>query len=421
MNRYEKKKVHFENAHRAGEKPPAELDFAALAKEYGLSRGQTGPVSAREADRYDIGRSFVEGQKPFAEYAYSNVATYKATRSVDAEFKHGFLFWITDDVKECVPKFTDPGVRQLVIETWKMVHARKLAEDKAKALADEARKAGKSLAKAFASQPGLRVTQPEPFTWLTYGSALSMNSNYIPVLSQVEGIDQPGQALMQEVFGLQPGEIGVAFNQPKTVSYVIRVVEFTPPAKTLLTEFESYPVNQYLAAAAGDYQENLRTWLKELQSSAGLVWQRKADEQAQEQSPGSALRRPNHSTIQTEPFPVKWSVLGALPTLVVGKFSREKLRLEGIRGAAYRIIERPNDLCMLYAELSDRALHGWKCSILGSFRKPCWSRIETPERRSSVKTAHTAITSIMSPSLKELFVSRVAWRFFVRTACAKVR
>ena len=64
MNQYEKKKVHYENAttHRAGEKPPAELDFAALAKQYGLSRGQTDLVSAKEVVRYDIGRSLVEGQ-----------------------------------------------------------------------------------------------------------------------------------------------------------------------------------------------------------------------------------------------------------------------------------------------------------------------------------------------------------------------
>ena len=44
-----------------------------------------------------------------------------------------------------------------------------------------------------------------------------------------------------------------------------------------------------------------------------------------------------------------------------------------------------------------RAWHGWKCSIIVSFRKPCWSRIEIPERQSSVKTAQTAITSIVSP------------------------
>ena len=49
-----------------------------------------------------------------------------------------------------------------------MVQARKLAEDEAKPLAAEARKSGKSLEKAFARQPGLRVTLIEPFSWLTY-------------------------------------------------------------------------------------------------------------------------------------------------------------------------------------------------------------------------------------------------------------
>ena len=78
----------------------------------------------------------------------------------------------------------------------------------------------------------------------------------------------------------------------KTVAYVIRLVEFTPPTKTLLLEFESYPLNQYIAAAAEDYREALRAWTKAMQTSAGLAWQRKADEQTQSSGDGPRTPEP---------------------------------------------------------------------------------------------------------------------------------
>ena len=57
---------------------------------------------------------------------------------------------------------------------------------------------------------------------MTYGSVPADASASPPKLSEVEGVDMPGEAFMRTVFGLKQDGIGVAINTPQTVAYVVR-------------------------------------------------------------------------------------------------------------------------------------------------------------------------------------------------------
>ncbi len=224
MNEWQRKKLRYGHKHQPDEKPPADLNFAALAKANGLRSGQTPLISAVDASQYAIGRSRIDDRVPFATYAYQTLATLKPTHSTDERGRQ-YLFWIVDETPDRVPAFGDKGVREEATEVWKMVQARKDALTAAKRLAQEAQAAGKPLKKFFADRPDIGVVQPEPFTWMTYGNVASSTSYAPPVVSEVEGVNMPGQAFMREVFSLKQGEVGAAMNQPQTVAYVIRAVD----------------------------------------------------------------------------------------------------------------------------------------------------------------------------------------------------
>ena len=164
--------------------------------------------------------------------------------------------------------------------------------EKANKLAEQARGKGKdgSLKKAFAGRPDIHVTEAGPFSWMNYGSVSPMSSYAPPELSQVEGIEKPGTGFMQEVFDLKENEVGVAMNQPKTVAYVIRLVEVSPPYTVRFDEFKTQPLNKYASLAIEDRYEASKAWQKELETSAGLTWERKPHEADERRS--SAGRGP---------------------------------------------------------------------------------------------------------------------------------
>jgi hypothetical protein len=64
-----------------------------------------------------------------------------------------------------------------------------------------------------------------------------MSSGGEPELSQPEGLSMPGDEFMRAVFALEPGGVAVAFNEPRTVCYVIRLAELDPPSAALKEKF----------------------------------------------------------------------------------------------------------------------------------------------------------------------------------------
>ena len=82
---------------------------------------------------------------------------------------------------------------------------------------------------------------------------------------------------MKAVFGLSPGETGVAANQPRDTYYVVRLVDYDRPSEDMRNEFAAEPPTRYMAVADADRREIYRSWLADLEREAKVHWLRPAD------------------------------------------------------------------------------------------------------------------------------------------------
>ncbi|MBN2473772.1 MAG: SurA N-terminal domain-containing protein [Pirellulales bacterium] len=256
---------------------PADLDCDLLATQNGLVTEATGLISELDAQDLDIGKSFVDYRTRFPAYAFQrDWQEYSSAMSIsladDLLPKSRYLFWKTEDIGAKTPEFEDKGVREQVLGAWKMVEARKFAEEEAERLAKEARASGKPLQEALADQPDVTVTSTPPFSWMTYGSVPEGSSRTAPRLSEVEGVELRGPDFMAAVFALKTGEVGVAMNRPQTIAYVIRVTSTSPSENLLRTKFESDRYGTYMVLAGEDQNRIFRQWLEEIRLAAGLEW-----------------------------------------------------------------------------------------------------------------------------------------------------
>ncbi len=229
--------------------PPAALDFDKLAKEYGISAGRTELMSQWDARGSEIGMSWVQMREPVYQFAFTSFSKFRPADSIGLKGDL-YLFWKTAEAKEKIPKFADEGVRDRVLAEWKLVHARPLAMKEAETLAADADKSGKPLKQAFAEQTDLHVVTPPPFSWITFGSVPLGSAPGAARISQVEDVDAPGNDFMRAVFRLDPGSSAAAFNAPKNIVYVIRLVEFTPSEDVLWKQFEVDDFSKYAPAGA---------------------------------------------------------------------------------------------------------------------------------------------------------------------------
>lgn len=275
-------------------------DFAQLAAQTGIEAKKTELFSQREGSelQLDIAKSTVSAgtqPTPFLLYAFDSLTEHRPARSQDNEGNY-YLFWKTVQEPERVPKLEEEGIRSMVVNSWKMIEARGAAEAEAERLAEAARakqeasKDPASLATALAGEKDITVQSTDPFTWLDVNSIqLYMWGYGRPRLGTIqltapapkegekpaepETVQLVGSAFMKTVAGLEKGGIGVAWNEPKTVAYVVRMVDATPEAKELQSLFLSSADAQQLQVVASlDKGDAFREWIKSLEAKVGLQW-----------------------------------------------------------------------------------------------------------------------------------------------------
>jgi hypothetical protein len=259
---------------------PVGPDIAKIAKLQGLEGGRSDLVNASQAVAAGgIGGSF--------DFSVSREFGMRQLRWNDAIFGAGaqmlqpftsrdvegnrYLSWKVEDQPEFTPSFQT--VRDDVLRAWRIVEARPQARKRAEELAAEAKAAGKPLADLFAGREGLEVEKVGPFTWLTRGTAPFGSA---PMLAQPEGLAMPGEELMQAVFGLQPGESTVAFNEPKTVCYCVRLVDLEPTEDALKEQFlaGSADPRRVAQVAEGDMRGVYDRWFEAIEARQGVDWKR---------------------------------------------------------------------------------------------------------------------------------------------------
>jgi hypothetical protein len=228
----------------AGIEAPRPPDVAVIAEKQGLQSGRSELVAADAAFAAGgIGGSFEFVQDPNSRFGIrqqrwldqmygAGSMSLRPIRSRDVEGNR-YLSWRTEDQPEFTPSFDTarPGVER----AWRIVEGRGLAKGRADEIARQADGKQQSL-EATLPQAGtggteLKALQAGPFSWLTQGMAGG------PVISQPEGLSMPGDEFMRAVFSLEPGRTAVAFNEPRTVCYVIRLVSQEPPTAALQEKF----------------------------------------------------------------------------------------------------------------------------------------------------------------------------------------
>ena len=216
----------------AGVEAPRPPDLAKIAEKQGLVSGRSDLVAPDAAFAAGgIGGSFEFVQDPSSRFGIrqqrwldqmfgTGSMSLRPIRSRDVEGNR-YMSWRTEDQPEFTPSFET--ARSGVERAWRIVEGRGLAKKRAESLAQQTSFGGDET----------KAVKVGPFSWLEQG----MSGGGALVLSQPEGISMPGDEFMRAVFSLEPGKTAVAFNEPRTVCYVIRLVSQEPPAAELQEKF----------------------------------------------------------------------------------------------------------------------------------------------------------------------------------------
>lgn len=251
-------------------------NFAELAKEEQVSFQETPLVSFFELSEDKSLGAARYGQLPFPRHAFMSMnALYEPIAAEDVE-GNVYLVWKIAQADEEVPKFED--IRDTVLAKYQQVEARGLARKRAEELAAKARSSKEPLAKSTADS-GFKLVSPPPFSWMTLGTTAENANGRVPMLSEVADIERPGDAFMRATFGLDPGDMGVAFNQPEDICYAIQLLEYNPPAGELEASFAREDFRRYLNVAVGEKQQLLRAWLTQIEKEAGVKWLQEPSQQ----------------------------------------------------------------------------------------------------------------------------------------------
>lgn len=221
---------------------------------------------------------------PFAAYVFSSRGTYFPTESkeipeansIEAILKGRktvhYLFWKTTDVAARVPEFKE--YRGQVELAWKNRAAREMAEKDAAEMAKKAAESSKPLVELFP-----QAKRTNQFSWFKPDLSGGFNGRQRATeLSEVDNVEDAGPEFMEAVFSLTDGEVATAFNNPKTVCYVIRAVTVTPPRSQLYELFTIDQFDQYEQFGTQDVRRLIRDAEESLIAQSGLKWLREPRE-----------------------------------------------------------------------------------------------------------------------------------------------
>jgi peptidyl-prolyl cis-trans isomerase D len=223
-------------AKKTGETPKAKLpqakDLKAVAQSQGLSHETTPLLTRERAETYgqistsEVGTSRLSGGRKFAEEMFDPKTNLFEPVELTDPLGRRYLARKLDDQAPRVPPLEE--IRPEVVLAWKTEQARPLAETAAKAFADKVRKEGATIKED--NVDGRPVIVTDPITRMQPGFPLpgQFFQTGPPIPTEIAKIPNPGQALRDAYFGLEPGTVAVAPNQPKDTYYVLTLAERIP-------------------------------------------------------------------------------------------------------------------------------------------------------------------------------------------------
>jgi len=261
-------------------KEPTPLDPDALAEKCGFTAGERPLVDEIEIGDYELGKayrfSFNQQQVQtitFARIAFAEgIPLYKADQIRSSEVDVEFLYWKVEEQEPYVPELAD--IRDEVVDAWKQGKALQVAKVEADELAETIKDA-KPMKESLDEELAEKVVETNEFSWMTFG-AMAMGYGQ-PSLSSVDGVEFAGMDFMEAVFALEPGETGVAVNEPQTFVYVVRVVSESPDEDERRKNFLERGVTfQTFHIAAIERDRTMEQWYRGLDKEMDVTWHRPA-------------------------------------------------------------------------------------------------------------------------------------------------
>jgi len=271
----------------SGVEPPRPPDLEKIAEKQGLGWSRSELVSADAAVAAGgIGSSFERFSDPTNPFGFrawldqmygSNTMTLRPITSRDVEGNR-YLSWKTEDQPEFTPSFAT--ARADVERAWRILEARGLAKRRAEEITRQAAATGQPLAstvqelsKDDARGGGLQATEVGPFSWFAQDAVAAGGP---PRMSEPEGVSMAGEEFMRAVFSLEPGGTAVAFNEPQTVCYAIRLVAQDPAPEQLREQFVTARGDRQRTAMLeqGEMSRSFQATIEEMEKRRGLEWKR---------------------------------------------------------------------------------------------------------------------------------------------------
>ena len=250
---------------------PEPTNLKDLAAKEGLDHEITPLLDADKASLYgaissaEIGLTPQSGGRKFAEEMFDP----KSSLFEPVEFTNftgrRFLVRKLKDVAPRVPTLDE--IRSDVVLAWKIQQARPLAQKAAEALAEALRKdPSKLVGEVIDGKP---VITTQPIVKLQPGMLLPGQFGP-PTLSEIPEIPLAGDELRDASFGLRPGQIAVAHDEPESRFYVLSLnSRLEAPFAALYAPNSDY--FRYRNEAFGDARKKRdEEWMNELRTQAGL-------------------------------------------------------------------------------------------------------------------------------------------------------
>jgi hypothetical protein len=252
---------------------PPRPDLRPIAKQSGLTL-ETSPLLSKEAaaNYGEIGQAHVgftrAGDRTFVDEMFSMPVILFEPIDLMNEKGRAFLAWKIADNPPHVPPLAE--IRPEVVYFWKLEQARPLAQKAADEIAAKARQAGGTLTIEIAGSRPIFATAPLA---KLEASMLPMPGQFSPLRprpTEIPEIADPSDELRDLLFELEPGEVAVAADMPKSHYYVMALNKRYPVSYVALYgstgQFMEMKVNVLQEARERLYN----SWMDRLRTEAGL-------------------------------------------------------------------------------------------------------------------------------------------------------
>jgi hypothetical protein len=270
----------------------SEEELRKIADSLGMKFDKTPLINERELTEIPgLGRAVEAGMndaprsdiQTIVDLAFGSEALCRVFKAEAINPEASYIAWKVQDAPVHVPRLTEPGIREQVVNAWKRVESLPLARKRATELADRIRKQGNDLKAALAGETvtgnprGLAVTvsgeSPE-FSFYRDSSAPSMFGQRGPsiALDKPIVVNNPGRKFMKVVFDeLGPDDVGIALNDDASVYYVVKVTSRRPADREAFKDAPLFspPYNQ---VAQLDFQEALREYNGQMAKTYAVKW-----------------------------------------------------------------------------------------------------------------------------------------------------